>query len=658
MLRYILTANAVFLLLITPNIAQAASPKSEGLSDIVGTRVYVASRRQEDPERAASATYLITADDLKQMGVRHVADALRTVPGLQVAKIASNKWMVASRGFGEQFSNKLLVLVNGRPVYSNLFSGVLWDQLDIPILDIKQIEVVRGSGASLWGSNAVNGVINIVTKSSQDTLGTQLSATTGFTEGGDSQTLLEYQHGAKITELDGTIRTSLRLDEEPSYFSKANTAGFDDSWRAGSAYFRYDRAPNRNNALTVNAGVQINDVDQTYTFPTLVAPFTQKQQGNEASRNAFVEANWSRHYADDTQFSLQTYLSYSDWEYVNFNPKLVTLGTDSQYDFKLFESWETSAGLGYRVIHDQISSSTELVYSPGEFTAHFGDAFLQTTIPLIPSDLDLTLGSKAETNSYEPFLLSPSAKLAWYPNRLTTVWTSYARAYRIPSRGTRSLTTLAAGTPAGYVGLIPNEDFQSEEVDAFEAGIRLNPLTGLKFDATVFHNEYDNLRTFVPGPALPAPIGVARYLTNDGSAVIEGYELSASYQTSPALRLTGSYTNHHVVFALDPGASDTAFANGARRWPEHMWNCRFAYQISDNITFNGSAYYTAELPGSSVAAYTKLDSNITFEPMEGVEFTFGVDNLLDDRHQEYSGQLFGEPEEVPQIVYFSLKLQP
>ena len=587
------------------------------------------------------------------MGVRHVVDALRTVPGLQVAKISSNKWMVASRGFGEQFSNKLLVLINGRPAYTTLFSGVLWDAEDIPIIDVKQIEVIRGPGAALWGSNAVNGVINVITKSTRETLGNQIIASTGFTDHRENQTVIEMQHGREAPQWGGAVRASMKLSKDPSNSSLNDTPGFNNEWQAGQASFRYDKTPSSFEALSIEDGLHISDSEQNYKLPKLTFPYVSRKRDSEKSQSANVQATWAQSDVDNNQLTLRSYLSYTDLEYAQFKPQFFNAGVEGQYDFIFPNNWKSIVGGGYSFYADQIENSPHLFYEPKDSTAHFFDTFFQTKIPLA-EDLHITLGSKLESNTYDLFALSPNARLAWIPSDFLMLWTSYSRAYRSPSRGTRNQTILTTGTPGGYTGLVPDENFKSEKLDAYEAGVRINPLRGLQLDTSVFYNDYDRLRTFVAGPPIGS-IAFPRYIGNGGAAQNRGIELSATYQTSPKLYLTGSFTHHDLNFKLDSGVTDNVFANDVKRWPRNMWNARVSYQISDDITYNLSSYYTGSMPANEVDGYSKIDTNIAWAIVDNAEIIFGVDNLTDSLHQEHAPALFGEAEEVPRIFYATFR---
>jgi len=541
-------------------VAGYASPETDdaSLSDLLKTKIYSASKKPEDGRKSPAAQYVITEEDLKQMNVRHLADALRTVPGLQVSKISNNKWMVASRGFGEQFSNKLLVLIDGRPAYTTLFSGVVWDQQDVPIQDIKQIEVIRGPGATMWGSNAVNGVINVITKSSEETIGTKVTTTTGFTDGGENQTVIEATHGARLDE-ESTMRGTVKLRSDPSYTPVRKTNNFDDDWQGGSANLRYDAKTESNESLTVQGNTYLNSSEQTYTFPSLVAaPFTLRTTGSEKSKGGNLLVNWTKGLSNDESINLKGYVDYFDWSYSESTAKMVNANAEAQYDFLLFDSWETLSSIGYKVSSDNINNGSYLTYTPDSYTAHFLDLLLQTKVPLIEKKLFLTAGSRLETNSYTDLALSPSVKLSYEPSPLVMLWSSWSRAHRIPSRGTYHLTTLLAGTPGGFVAFVPNSDFDSEEVDAYEAGVRINPLRGLQLDTAVFYDRYEKLRTFEPTTAF-GNISNPRILRNSGGAETHGIEVSAAYQTTPDLRFNAGYSYHKLSFSSSPGALDTAF---------------------------------------------------------------------------------------------------
>jgi iron complex outermembrane receptor protein len=634
---------------------QAFAEDSNTLKDLVGTQIYSASKKEEDLYRSPSAAFVISADDIKRLGVRHVADALRSVPGLQVAKITSNKWMVASRGFGEQFSNKLLVLVDGRPIYTSLFSGVLWYQEDVPIVDIAQVEVIRGPGATLWGANAVNGVINIITKSTRTTLGTRINTTFGTTDKGELQEIIEAQTGKAVKDV-GTIRATLKGRNDPSYSSAQHLEDYDDSWQNGSINFRVDSEPNTEKSYKITGSAFNADSNQTYTYPSLSAPFSIRDQGKETSKGGHIYGELTNELDATSSLTLSSYLDYTDWHYAGYNPSFVDGSLEAQYDFNIFDNWKTITGAGYKFTADKVRDSAYLITSPSSSTAQFGNAFIQTKIPLITNEVFGTIGTKIESSTYDDFNLSPSAKLSWEPNPLLMTWLSWSKAYRTPSRNTFNLTTYSRGTPAGYVGIIPSEQFKSEGVEAFEGGLRVNPIPGLQVDTAVFSNHYDNLRTFLPGPPAPAPISTPLYISNSGYADNRGIEISSTYQTTPALRLNASYSYHDLNFKSDPGMVDRVYLNSGDKWAKHAITAGSSYLISDNVTANVSGYYYSKQPAMNMPAYLKLDSNVSWQVLENMEVVAGVDNLADNTHPEYSAQLYGEATEVPRLYYLTVKL--
>jgi iron complex outermembrane receptor protein len=642
------------LVIYIPTIAAGSEVAAHDLKELVGTKIYTVSKKEEDSFSSPSAVYVITEDDLKQMGVRHVADALRAVPGLQVAKITSNKWMVAVRGFGEQFSNKLLVLVDDRPVYTTIFSGVLWNQEDVPIQDIKQIEVIRGPGATLWGSNAVNGVINIITKSTQNTIGGAQTLSTGFTDWGENQIVSETSYGKKIQDW-GTTRATMKLRNDPSYSAVSHNTAYDDRWKSGSLNLRYDSPPDPNQSIKMTGSVFKDIAEQTYTFPTLMSPYSYKQQGNESSRGGHIQGELTKALDSTRSVTLRSYLDYTDWHYAGYQTNYTDYSLEGQYNAFIFSDWELSSGLGYKLTYDEAQSTNLSILNPDSSVAHYGDIFAQVKIPL-EDTVSAAFGSKLESNSYNPISLSPDARLTWQPTHSFMAWTAWSNSVRIPSRNTYDLTTYLAGTPGGYVALIPSEDFKPEKLESYETGIRANIIHGLQLDASVFYNNYHDLRTFIPGPALGNPIAVPLYISNKGEANTKGFEIAGTYQTSPRLRLNLSYAHHDLDFSAPAGTNDAVFLNSGEKWAKDAWTVRTAYLLSEGIKFNTSSYYYSAQPAIKIPAYVKIDSNISFDVFDNASIVVGVDNVTDDRHPEYSGPLFGEAIEVPRLTYVTLRL--
>lgn len=636
-------------------VGASASPENdEPLGALVKTKIYSASKKPEDGNKSPSALYVLTEEDIRQTGVRFWVDALRFVPGLQVARISANKWAVGSRGFGGQFTNNLLVLIDGRPVYTTLFSGVVWDQQDIPIQDIKQIEVIRGPGATLWGSNAVNGVVNVITKSSEETIGTALSTTVGFTtDTAENQTVLEATHGKRVND-HSTWRTTFKLREDPSFRPVFNNSDFDDSWEGGSANFRYDSMPSSQNSLTVQGNFFLNNSQQTYMFPSLTPPFDFQSNSGERSRGGNVLIRQTQGLSDNRSLTFEGAVDFFDWTFAENNFQLFNASFETQYDFILFEDWQTIASAGYRLTADRIDNGPFLMYDPNSDVTHFYNALFQTQIPLVKNKLFLTAGTRVESNSFADLALSPSIKLSYQPDPTITLWSSFARANRIPSRGTFNLTTILAGTPGGFAGVLPSLDFQPEVLDAYEIGLRVNPIAGLSIDATAFFNQYDDLRTFEPIAPF-GPFAAASVIDNQGEAVVRGVEVSARYQTTPAWWLQLAYSHHQFSFSTSPTSSDNFFTRGAGSAPRNTWSARTSYKISNDITFNFSAAYSDELPSIGIDSYTKIDANIAWRAFDDAEVIFGVDNATDNLHPEFSAPLFGERLEVPRITYITFK---
>ena len=645
--------RCLFALCFAVGDVHAEEPPDE-LKSLLDRKVYTASRKEEDLSKSASPTYVITAEDIKQRGVRHWQDALRGVPGLQVSKIASNKWMIASRGFGEQFSNKLLVLVDDRPIYTPLFSGALWDQQDVPIENIKQIEVIRGPGAALWGSNAVNGVINIITKSAHETTGTAINQNLGVSEFGEWTSVTEGQNTIALGN-EGAFQSNLRFSRDGSYEPLSSDAGYDDAWHNASANFRYDSAKTPIDSLTVKGNIFTSAADQSMVFPDMAAPFARKTSTKEDSEGGYLQAIYGKNLDQDDKFTVRSFIDYTHWEYIEVDARFLNAGIETQYDTVLFGDWETVGGVGYKISSDDIRGTELFSYSTESETAHFFDAFFQTKIPLITNEVFVTLGGRLESNTYETFAASPNAKLAWTPTPFFMSWLSWAQAQRIPSRGTDALTTVVGANGLGYVALLPNDDFKSEKLNSYEAGIRVNPLPGFNLDTALFYNDYTDLRTFLPGPPVGA-IAFARYIGNDGEATNRGVEVAASYQTSTRFKLTGSYSYHELDFSTNGVTADAAFLSSADKWPVHMWSAHLMHKLADDWRLNVSGYYSGSMPAIAMQDYTKIDTNIVWSPTDKWELILGIDNLTDGVHQEYSQQIYGVPAQVPRLYYMTFKI--
>ncbi|MBY0355236.1 MAG: TonB-dependent receptor [Rickettsiales bacterium] len=597
-----------------------------------------------------SSVYVITDEDLRQMGVTHLADALRTVPGLHVAKASNNQWVVSARGFSEQFSNKLLVLMDGMPVYSTIYSGVLWDQQDLVLEDIKQIEIIRGPGATLWGVNAVNGVINIVTKNAEETQGTYVKATTGS----HYPAIIEARHGQKL-KAGGYGRTYAKLRREESIPGGATHAG-DHGWTQGVGGFRYDQEFSFNNKMILQGrGYQAKERSD-YRFPTLQAPFVSEQTREERSRGFSLQGKWQYGVSEVSDLQLHGYVDYFHRDYAGAKFDVTTASLETQQDWQINERNNLIWGGGYTGVHDTIAGTDWLYYSPESRNTQFVNVFTQETMQLLPEVLALTLGAKVESSTYTDLEIQPSAKLAYRVHKNDTLWASVSRAVRSPSRGSFDVRVNLRGTPRGYITQVGDRQFQSEVMTAYEVGYKANLTPRLYSDITAFHQTYEDLRTFSPDApfgniALPLRVG------NGGTATSQGIEIATDYTVNDRMRLWAGYSLLQLDFNLANNVVDPTFLNDERRSPQQQASLRLSYRLTPDVSLNSSLYFVDALPANQIPGYTKLDSNVRWQLADGITAILAGENLLDDRHPEFSAPLYSYSSEIPMNVYASVELR-
>jgi iron complex outermembrane recepter protein len=649
-----------------PSEAAGSDYLTLGLEDLMNTTVTSVSRRSQRVSEAAAAVFVISQDDIRRSGVTSIAEALRMAPGIEVARIDANKWAISSRGLNGRFANKLLVLFDGRSVYTPLWSGVFWDRQDTVLEDIERIEVIRGPGAALWGANAVNGVINIITKSSGDTLGTLMSAGGGTHERGFGSA----RYGRQLGE-DASVRI---------YGKYTSRAGLDDTsgqdgnngWTALRGGFRLDAEPSTQNSLTLQGDLYKERLHETYVdiVPTLGSfNYTTPVFG------ANLLSRWKHTFSDTADLALQLYYDRTDTTLAVVDEQRDTFDVDFQNRFALTADQEIVWGGGYRYSGDTIlNPSSSLNLSPVHQDTHLFSSFVQDNITLLPETLHFILGSKFEVNSYTGLEVQPNARLIFTPNRQHTLWGAVSRAVRTPSRGEQSLSLyLPAGSFQGLPlrgHLIGNDQLKAENLIAYELGYRVETTRGLTADLAAFYNVYRNFSIFRQGQAgfEAAPDGphFAQPLTlgNFGRAETCGVELAADYKALSWWRLRGTYTWMRVLKTeTDPGAS---FTNIQGESPQHQVSLRSSMDLSRNIELDLWLRYVGALefrdsPESAstpINRYLTLDTRVAWKPWKSLELALVGQNLLQKAHREYHPQLITtQPTSVGRGMYGKLTWQ-
>jgi len=634
------------------------------MEDLMNMQVTSVSKRTQKVADAAAAVFVITQEDIRRSGATSIPEALRLVPGLEVARIDENKWAIASRGFNGRFDNKLLVLIDGRSVYTPLFSGVYWNVQDVMLEDVDRIEVIRGPGATLWGANAVNGVINIISKKAKDTQGGVVTAGAGTEERGSG--------GARYGSTIGN--TSYRaygkyFNWGPSLYPSGLTAH--DGWDALRGGFRADWTPTGANSLTLQGDIYQSKYGETLTVPSLGSPYSSTFPNNGNYSGGNILGRWN-HSSEGSSMSLQMYYDNTT---IADNSLFVDhqniFDMDFQQGFHVGDSQQFVWGLGYRSIRDRNDSSFSVSLQPNQLTLNHFSAFLQDEISLVDSRLRLTFGSKFEHNDFTGFEVQPNARLLWTLTPNQSVWTAVSRAVREPALTEEGLRLNSAVIPPAtptnptpfpaVVTVFGSHQFRSEDLLAYELGYRVQVTSSLSADIATFYNNYSNLRTAEPGlPSLegsPAPtdIVIPFVAANKMSGGTYGAELFADWKVIPKWRLVGSYSYLQMDIrknadSLDPTADSP---NGSS--PRHQWYLRSSIDLPMHFEDDTTLRFVDHLPSLNIPSYYSLDAHVGWRPVPRVEFSIGGQNLLNNQHLEFIPDFINTaPTEVKRTVYGSM----
>ena len=624
----------------------------EQLADLEVTTV---SKKPERLADAAAAVFVISSEDIRRGGFTSIAEALRLVPGLEVARIDANKWAISSRGFNAWFANKLLVLMDGRSVYTPLFSGVYWDVQDTLLEDIDRIEVIRGPGATLWGANAVNGVINIITKNARDTQGGMVTAGGGTLEQGFGSA----RYGGKIGE-NAWYRGYAK------YFARAafkDSQGDDaaDDWDQGRLGFRVDWDQSKGNALTFQGNAYTGNSGTTNVLTDVIPPRVLDDSADVSGGNLL--GHWTHTFSDTSDMSLQVYYDRTVRNMQIFSENRDTVDFDFQHTFRFGGRQQIIWGIGYRMTHDDITNSETIFFDPESRTENLFSGFMQDKIALIPDKLDLTVGSKFEHNDYSGFEIQPSARLRWKPIENHTLWAAVSRAVRTPSRADHdaniTLGAFRTGPTVNTIMIRGNSAFDSEKVIAYEAGYRLVPMARLSLDLAFFYNVYHDLRTTVPGmpnpplSAFPPPASrvLPQNIVNKFHEDAYGTEISGNLQLTDWWKLSLGYAwiNLHLFADTAEKGLDLELNEGGT--PRNQFSAASYLDLPGNIQFDTLLFCVDDLPDLEVPGYTRLDVRLGWQPLKHLAFSLKLENLLDNRHPEYTNTHGIQSTQVPRSIY-------
>lgn len=640
----LLAATVIPLQVYASGMEDLSALSLESLGEIVTS----VSRKPEDSFRSASAVYVVTNEDIKHSGATHIAEVLRGVPGLHVARLDANNWAITSRGFNSVFSNKLLVLVDGRTIYTPMFSGVYWYLQNMPLDDIERVEVIRGPGASLWGANAVNGIINIITKSAKDTQGTL--ATTAF--GNEDKNVSDVRYGGKIED-DLYYRVYGHYESRDSTNRLDGTDG-NNNWINAKTGFRTDWKDGDNEKYTVQGDFYNAEIDLDQTVPSFNSPtgfYTSSDQIHAQGYNLL--GRWDMQHNQDTSSKLQAYADYQSHKYAYLQQEIYTFDVDYQTSWQTSERNNLMWGGGARLIRSNLGDSFDITEVKEVNTSHILSTFVQDQYALSPNELYLTIGSKLEHNRFTGIEVEPNARLAWYPTDNQTIWGAVSRSVRLPNIIEQSVHITSSTVAPGVIAQFrQNPDYESETNLAYELGYRIKPTSNISLDAAAFINSYDRLRSFEE--QTPEPFGggylLPLLINNNGDGMTHGVELSANWDVTTRWSLLANYT--YLGMNLDEnGIPDPAFIDQEESSPNHQFMLRSQLFLPSDVQLINTAYYTSDLPAISVDEYVRLDAQLIWQPTKDIELSLVGQNLLHEEHQEFSDLLAGSENNIPRTVY-------
>jgi len=613
----------IAMLLTTWEAASASASdvqdKLAGLSleELSNVRIISVSRREERLADAPAAIYIITSDDLRRSGATRLIDALRLAPNLQVAMANAGAHTVSARGHANSDGNKLLVLIDGRSVYTPLFSGVFWDAQDMPLALVERIEVISGPGGAQWGTNAVNGVINVITKKAEDTQDTVLSATAGNLGAFGSARI-----GGKMEQ--GAWRAYAMGFE----FDRTETAAgtpIDDAWHKRQAGFRADWETG-DTQWTLQGDIYRGRKGQPKPG-TITISGIDLDLGEEGIRGANLIGRWTRQFADGSSLSAQ--LSYDHTQRSvppTFAESLHIWDVQAQYTLAPLGRHELSVGAEHRSAQDQLTNSIYIAFLPAEERLRWSSLYAQDVISLTHS-LKLTLGLRAERNIYTGNEYLPNARLAWKLRGDQLLWAALSRTARAPSR--LDADVFIPGQPP-YI-LEGGPGFVSETARVFELGYRRST-ERLGYSVNVYRAFYDRLHTGEATPGMQSLV-----FTNGMMAATSGVEAWASWQALKHWRLSAGATALHQKFWLKPGVTD--YVDSLSREghdPRHTLMLRSSLQIRDDWDLDLTLRHVGRLWAPAVPAYRTADLRLAWRPAAGLEVAVGGTNLLGPAHGEFT----------------------
>jgi iron complex outermembrane receptor protein len=610
------------------------------LKELGNIEVTTQSKEPEKLSRTPAAICVITQEDIRRSGATSIPEALRLVPGVEVARVDSNQWSLGVRGFGSTLSRSVLVLIDGRSVYTPLFAGVYWNVQDTLLEDIERIEVIRGPGGTIWGANAVNAVINIITKNAKDTQGTLVS-----TGGGNiDQGTVSFRYGAGNGKSFNYRVYGKGFTRGPEFHPDHRQ--FDD-WRMGQGGFRADWDLHSRDTLTLQGDIYNGDAGGRVGIAAYSPPSTTIVEQNAELSGGNLVGRWRRVLGGGSDVELQAYYDRTNRHQANFAEARDTFDLDFLHHLTLPRHQDFLWGLGARFSSgDAAQVVPTIVFIPNRLTDKLYSAFVQDEVPILADRLSVTIGAKFLHNIYSGFEVQPSARLLWTPTPRQTVWAAVTRAVRTPSRVEEDdqLTGLLSPNPPTFLRFIGDGRFFSEQLVGYEAGYRNLVRPKFYVDIATFYNNYDHLLSLEPGAPFaesspPPPHVVVPFLfRNRLLGTTSGIEIAPDWRPTGWWRLGGSYSYLHMDLRRKAGSLDAATARSTEgSSPHHQVVIQSFLDLPKKLEFDQTYRYVSALPAQLVGSYGTADVRLGWRVTRYFGLSLGGENLLQPRHAEFGG---------------------
>jgi iron complex outermembrane recepter protein len=609
------------------------------VEELMRLEVTSVSKKERPLGTSPAAVFVLTHEDIRRSGLTSLPELLRLVPGMHVARIDGSKWAVSARGFNGRFANKLLVLVDGRTVYSPLYSGVYWDEVDVPLEDIERIEVIRGPGATMWGANAVNGVVNIITRSAEGTQGASVSLTTGTED-----------RLAATARYGGTFGTGISWRAWGKAFHRGPLARADggdgyDGWQMGRGGFRADYRPNEADAFTLQGDVHHTHEDQTSATLLYAAPYRRLFEERAEMGGRDVVARWTRTHSPRSQSTLQAFADHTSRHEYLLDHERTTLDVDFQHRQALGTRHDVVWGTGYRHGHSMLTNSEVVYFADTDRRDWLVSAFAEDEIQIVPERLALTLGMKVEQNVYSGVELQPNVRVMWALSERDSVWTAVTRGVRTPSllENGANVKVAAAPGPQGLPAVFTVIGHGTPDVEslwATEVGYRRHWST-VSVDVSAFRNHYGSLFSLSPGqPELVLDqtpfVRVPFYVASDLRGRAHGVEASGTWRARHGWTLTASYTFLDVELTSN-GAEQKglSFEETEDDSPKHQVVLRSLSSIGRRWEADASVFLRGRSDERRVPATARLDLRAGYRVSDRLTISLAGTNLLEARHVEF-----------------------